>query len=73
MNGNNVNDTLTKLNISPGLDINNNISIVLFSYDQKIHCLVLSKLTESFEMIEKKLIRENPNLQNKRLFYLFHE
>ena len=68
-----MNDTITKLNTFPGLDINNNISIIFFSCHQTIHCLVVSKLTDSFEMIENKLIRENPNPQNKRLFYLFQE
>ena len=68
-----MNDTITKLNTFPGLDINNNISIIFFSCVQEIHYTALCKLTEIFEMIENKLIRENPNPQNKRLFYLFHE
>ena len=46
---------------------------MFFSGDQTIHYPVACKLTDSFQIIENKLIRENPNPQNKRLFYLFHE
>ena len=67
-----MNDTITKLNTSTGLDIHNNISNMIFSCDQTIYYFVVSKLALSFEMIENESIRENPNLQNKILFYLFH-
>ena len=60
------------MNNSIGIDTNNNISNMLFSYDQTIYYLVVSKLIDNFEMVENKSIRENPNLQNKMLFYLFH-
>ena len=71
-NYNNNNDTVVNLNISTGLGINNDISIMFFSCDQSIHYSVVCKLTDTFEMVENKLIRENPDLKNKRLFYLFH-
>ena len=69
-NNNDNNDTLVNLNTSTGLDINNDISIMFFSGDQSIHYSVACKLTDTFEMIEKKLINENPDLKNKRFFYL---
>ena len=72
-NGNNGNnDTHNDLNITREFDINNNISIMFFSTDQSIHYSVVCKLTDTFEKIEKKLIQEHPDLQNKRLNYLFH-
>ena len=60
------------MNTSTGLDINDNISNMIFSCDQTIYYFVVSKLAISFEMIENESIPENPNLQNKILFYLFH-
>ena len=66
------NDTHNDLNITREFGINNNISIMFFSTDQSIHYSVVCKLTDTFEKIEKKLIQEHPDLQNKRLNYLFH-
>ena len=51
--------------------MNNDILIMFFSVDQSIRYSVVCKLTDTFEMVENKLIQKNPDLQNKRLFYLF--
>ena len=52
------------------LDLNNDIAIMFFSGDQTIHYPVACKLTDSFQIIENKLIKDNPELKNKKLFYL---
>ena len=64
-------DTVGNLNTYTGLGINNDITIMFFSCAQTIHYFIACKLTDIFEIIENKLIKENPDLQNKRLFYLF--
>ena len=66
------NDKINNLNITPGLNINDNISIVFrFCDDQSINHSITGKLTDTFKNFEKKLIEKNPSLKNKKLFYLF--
>ena len=67
-NGNNENDTTTTPDPPPGPDLN--IAIIFSAGDQTIHYCVACKLTDSFQIIENKLIKEYPELKNKKLFYL---
>ena len=67
---NDTNDTMANININPGLNINNEMSIMLFSSDQSFHYSVICKLTDTFESIENKLYQDSPHLKNKNLLFL---
>ena len=67
---NNDNDTVVNLNTNPGLNLNNEISIIFISHDQSFHFSVICKLNDTFESIENKLYQDSPNLRSKRLLFL---
>ena len=46
------------------------IAITFSAGDQTIRHSFACKLTDSFQIIENKLIKEYPELKNKKLFYL---
>ena len=68
-NGNSGNDTTIILNPPPP-EPDLNIAIMFSAGDQTIHYCVACKLTDSFQIIENKLIKDNPELKNKKLYYL---
>ena len=68
-NGNSGNDTTIILNPPPPPEPDF-IAIIFSAGDQTIRYCVACKLTDSFQIIENKLIKDNPELKNKKLYYL---